>query len=214
MNIFSTNTLRLSYEGCIFVCTNPTPGTPIATSTSVQTSFSATKPHLVIKNNAPVTSTIRAYLHSLNILQIGGTAPATTTSVQAAVVVDSADRTPSAGSQTLTPVNTVLGGKTSVCQVFAVSAANLTAPTAGSAASTVARRQIKGGATVVLDEYELQFGSEQPSVKMANGAVGTFTSSLPPICLLPQQFALLHLWFPGGATNAFTHEFELVLSER
>lgn len=217
MDFAASTPMRLAHEGSLFVCTNPTLGTPAATGTSVPASFSATAPMFVVKNNAPANSGICTWLHSLAVVQIGGTAPASTTSVQSAVVVDSGDRTPTSGTQLLTPVNTVHGGRASTTQVWAVpptgSGANMVAPAAVSA-RTIARRQVKGGATVLLDEYDLLFGGEGPLMKMANSAVGTFSSRYPAVRLLPQHFALIYLWFPGGNTNAFTHEFEMVLSER
>lgn len=213
MDFAASTPMRLAHEGSLFVCTNPTIGTQIATSASVPASFSATAPMFVVKNNALANSGICTWLHSLSVVQIGGTAPASTTSVQSAVVVDSGDRTPTAGSQLLTPINTIHGGRASTTQVWAVNGANITVPAAVSA-RTIARRQVKGGATVLLDEYDFQFGGENPLTKMANAAVGTFSSRYPAVRLLPQHFALIYLWFPGGITNAFSHEFEMVLSER
>jgi hypothetical protein len=214
MNNNVPNLLRIAQDGQLY--TRTTGGTPIATGTSVPTgaSIPATTPLIVVKNNSPIGSGIRTWVHSLNIVQIGGTVPASVTSVQAAVVVDSGDRTPTANLTLATPNNVVIGGRASTSQVWQCNAGNLTVPAASSAAITTARRQIRSGITVLLDEYELRFGSEAPVTKMPTAVVGSFATSLPALVIQPQHFALIYLWFPGGATNAFTHEYEMVLSER
>lgn len=213
MNIYLTDSRMRADEGSLFVCANPTPGTAIATGAAVNATFAATAPHFVVKNNAPAASGTPVWLHSLSILHVGGTAPVGTTSVQSAVILDTGDRTPSAGTSLLTPVNTTFNGKASVCQVWVPNAANPVVP-AAVAPRIVARDIIKSGATVLLDEFEMLFGEDAQSLKGAPSAVGTFSTRAPAVRLLPQQFALIYLWFPGGGTNPFSHEFELMLSER
>ena len=209
-NIFSTTTADRANEASLFVATNPTRGTAIVTGNAF-TAFSATAPFYVIKNNAPVNGGGRTWLHSINMNMV--TVAGTVASVQSAIVIDTGDRTPTAGSVLITPVNTVPGGKASTTQVWVGSGANLTVP-AESSARTIARRQIRGGLNVVVDEYELKFGSDGSAYKTANAAVGTFSSQLPALCLLPQQFALIHFWWPSAAAATMSYEFDMVLSER
>lgn len=209
-NIFSTTTADRANESSLFVATNPTRGTAIVTG-NAQATFSATVPHFVIKNNAASGSGVRTWLHSINMNMV--TVAGSVTSVQSAIVIDTGDRTPTAGSVAITPVNTVPGGKVSTTQLWVGTAANLTVP-AESSARTIARRQIRGGLNVIVDEYEMKFGCDDQSIKMANGAVGTFSTQFPALCLLPQQFALVHLWWLGAAAATMSYEFDMVLSER
>jgi len=213
-NIFTTNAPRLCQEGSLFSCTNITPGTVVNTATPPPQALVATTPLFVIKNNAPATASTRVTLLSLNVQQFG-TVPASVLSVQSAIVIDTGDRTPTAASSSsLTPVNSVIGGKTSTTLVWScLSGQTLTVP-AAVAAKTISRRQVKGGPIINLDEYEFRFGADTQSTKTPPSAVGMFSCSVPSVCLLPQQFALIYIWFPTGITNPFAHEFDLTFSER
>src|SRR5262245_59353979 len=92
----------LAEEGSYYVVTNPTPGTKIDYgSAGTQASFSDTVPFMLLKNNdAPGGK--RVYLDYVKLIQIGGTAPATTTSVQFAAKLDNKNRDNSAGTLTTT----------------------------------------------------------------------------------------------------------------
>ena len=209
----------LSDEGSYFMATNPTPGTAIAYgSAGTQASFSDTVPFMIIKNG-DTSSAIgkRLYIDYLKLIQIGGTAPATTTSVNAALKIDSKNRDPTAGTLTSTiPQNMNADDATgSVSQILVPAGAVATIPAASSAARLVGRALLKGGPTLLLDEYTIQFGgADHPPQGGYLTTVSSYVTRMGPLVIGPQENAVLYLWFPGGATNPFSFEFELGLWER
>lgn len=202
----------LADEGAYF-CANSF-GTTIATAAGGPTSLADTTPLMVMKNNALPASGIRLYLRSIKILQIGGTAPASTTSVQYAFSTDSGNRVPTAGTSTITGVGVNQDSGTLPNGVLYVpNAANPTAPAAVSKRN-VARGQVKGAATAVLDEYNFIFGSLVDVGTVVSAGITRYSQNVPPLVIGPQQFGLFHLYFPSGATNAFTFEYEVTWFER
>ena len=205
-------------EGSYFAFTNPTPGTGVAYgSGGTQASFSDTVPFMLLFNNAAVGSSIRAFLDYIKLIQIGGTAPASTTSVQAAVKIDSSNRLNTAGTlTTITGVNPNQDSSAQpVSKLYVPAGAVATIPAAGSSARLIGRAQLKGGPTLLLDEYNLNFGFDDiPSSGGYLTTVASYQTRMPPVVLGPQQWAVVHLWLPGGATNPFTFEFEVGVRER
>jgi len=125
-----------SDEGSYFAITTPTPGTKVDYgSAGTQTSFSDTVPFMLIKNNDALGGK-RIYLDYLKLIQIGGTAPASTTSVQMAVKIDNINRQNTAGTlTTLTPVSANMdSGLVSIGQWFIPAGAVATIPGGTSAA--------------------------------------------------------------------------------
>lgn len=210
----------LADEGTYYVATNPTPGTGVAYgSGGTQTSFSDTVPFLIIQNTDTQTNSTnkRIYLDYIKIIQFSGTAPASTTSVQLAAKVDTALRTNTAGTMTtITPVSVNCDMPSSpIGRLLCPAGAVATIPAASSAARIVGREQIKGGPTLLLDQYNLSFGC----VDVATGGgylttVAAYNSRMAPVVLGAQQSLVLHLWLPAGATNPFTFEFEAGWWER
>src|ERR1019366_772728 len=91
----------LADEGSYFTITNPTPGAALAYgSAGTQASFSDTVPFFILKNNASSSDPLakRMYLDYIRLIQITGTAPATTTSVQMAIKLDNINCFPTAGT--------------------------------------------------------------------------------------------------------------------
>lgn len=210
----------LADEGSYYVATNPTPGTGVAYgSGGTQTSFSDTVPFLIFQNTDTQTNSTnkRLYLDYIKIIQFSGTAPASTTSVQLAAKIDSALRTNTAGSMTtITPVGANMDMPSSpIGRVLCPAGAVATIPAASNAARIVGREQIKGGPTLLLDQYNLSFGC----VDVATGGgylttVAAYNSRMSPVILGPQMSLVIHLWLPAGATNPFTFEFECGWWER
>lgn len=208
----------LADEGSYFVATNPTPGTAIAYGAAgTQASFSDTVPFFVIKNNASPGGK-RTYLDYLKLLE-NGTAPATTTAVQLAIKVDSANRFPTSAVSTfqaISPVNVNADDSTQPqTQLWVPNGAVATIPASSGSARLVARSQLKGGPTLNLDEYKISFGV----VDVASDGgylttVASYSTRNSPIVLGPGEYAIIYLWFPGGATNPFSFEFELGFWER
>lgn len=208
----------LADEGSYFVATNPTPGTKIDYgSAGTQASFSDTVPFMVFQNTAVAGSGIRMFLDYVRLLQIGGTAPATTTSVQIAAKIDSVLRTETAGALTgTTPLNANSGSsRQPIGRVRVPNGAVATIPAATGAARLVGRAQLKGGPTLVLDEYNVGFGLvDTPPMGGYLTTVSSYWTRLAPVVLDPQTSCVLYLWLPGGATNPFSFEFETAWWER
>jgi hypothetical protein len=208
-------------EGSYFVTTNPTPGTGLAYgSAGTQVSFSDTVPFIQVINTGnpsdPSAKTI--WLDYLKLVQFGGTAPATTTSVQLAAKVDNGFRAATAGTPVVhTPVvpNMNLANIAPVGRVIVHTGAVATIPAASGAARVVSRCQLKGGPTLLLDEHQVQFGALDA---ISGGGylttVAAYASRSGPVGVGPGQSLTIHLWFPAGATNPFTYEYELGHFER
>jgi len=213
---------NLSDEGSYFSVTNPTPGTGIAYgSAGTQASFSATTGFMVWKNTAASgdPSAKRIYLHYVKVVQIGGTAPASNTSVQYAFVTDSGNRVPTANASFFGPGGLIVPSNQDVStqSVATFWTPNAGVPTVPAAISPrlCGRGQMKGGARTLLDSCVWCFGAlDNPGSSPSFAAAGKFCENLPPIILGPQEFGILYLWFPAGVTNPFTFEFEAGWWER
>lgn len=208
---------NLTEEGSYFVYTNPTPGTVLAYGAAgTQAAFSDTVPFMILQNLDAVGGK-RICLDYLKLIQIGGTAPATTTSVQAACKVDLALRTPTAGTTTTLVAaqpNGDVSGK-SIGSLIVASGAVATIPAASANARLVGRAQLKGGPTLVLDEYAIAFGMvDAPPQGGYLTTVSSYVTRMPPCEVPPGGSAVIYLWLPGGATNPFSYEFELGAWER
>lgn len=211
----------LADEGSYFITTNPTPQSVLAYgSAGTQTSFSDTVPFMQIINtgtpgdlSAPVI-----YPDYLKILQIGGTAPATTTSVGYAIKLDNGFRTATAGTPiTALPVsaNMNLASVAPAGRLVYFTGAVATIPAASAAARVVGRGQVKGGPTLVLDEYTIGFGLvDAPPSGGYLTTVSSYTTRSPAMGIGPGQSLTVYLFFPGGATNPFSYEFEFAHWER
>ena len=207
-------------EGTYFSITNPTPGTAIAYGSSgTQATFVDTVPFLQILNtgnpgdpNAPIV-----YPDYIKLAQLG-TAPASTTSVRAALKLDNGFRVATAGTPaTNVPLSTNMNLATAqpASRVVTFSGAVATIPAASAAARLVANWQVKGGPTLNLDEYITAFGINDAA--LGGGyltTVASYEARVPPVAIGPGQCLTMYLWFISGITNPFSYEFEIGLWER
>lgn len=206
----------LADEGAYFVATNPTIGTGVAYA--LQTSFSATAAFLALFNNNPasVGGGRNLYLDTLRLI-LTGTAPATTVSLEGAVVLDTKDRTPTANNARITPANVSGDDPADASNVVlqAFSAGAMTVPAAGGGARTVSRFHLATGLGITGDEYCVEFGGPQ----MQHGFMGLtaaratvparIATHAPPVVIPPQTWGLVHLWWLTATTNAPNFEYEL-----
>lgn len=211
----------LAAEGSYFVTTNPTPSTGIAYGSSgSQATFSDTVPFLQIINtgNPGDPSAPVVYPDYIKLIQIGGTAPASTTSVNAVLRLDNGFRSATAGTPTTNlPVcaNMNLATAAPAARIVTFSGAVATIPALSAAGRQVGRALLKGGPTLLLDEYAIAFGLNDPPTQGGYlTTVAAYTSRMPAFGIGPGQSATLHLFMAGAATNAFTYEFELAHWER
>jgi hypothetical protein len=202
----------LADEGAYFVATNPTPGSAI--TYAITTAFSDTVgAYFAIKNNdsASNTSYKRVYLDYIKLLV--NTVPASATAVHYAIKVDNVSRYTSGGS-IITPVSTNMdiANTGTVAQMWAGA---LTLTAAGSSARIVARGTLRGVIPTINDSYVINCGGMDGGGSLASAAAsGRAVDSCPPIIIGPQQFALVHLWFPSNAATAGQFEFEVGWWER
>jgi hypothetical protein len=211
----------LADEGSYFVTTNPTPQTVLAYGAAgTQAAFSDTVPFMQLINtgNPGDPAAPLVWFDYLKLIQIGGTAPATTTSVGFAIKVDNGFRAATAGTPvTATPVspNMNLATAQPAARLVYFTGAVATIPAASAAARLVARGTLKGGPTLVLDEYTISAGAVDGTPMGGYlTAVAAYNTRVPPIGIGPGQSMTIHLFFPGGATNPFSYEFELGHWER
>jgi len=207
-------------EGAYFTTTNPTPGTGLAYgSAGTQATFSDTVPFFQIINTdnpGPQAKTI--WLDYLKLIHFGGTAPASSTSVQYTIKIDNGYRASTAGTPTsATPVSPNMNLPTSVAPVGRVvyyTGAVATIPAASQAARVVGRGMLKGGPTLLLDQYTLLFGGADAVQGGYLTTVSQSTERTAAVGIGPGQSATIHLWMPSAITNPFTYEFEMCHFER
>ena len=219
----------LAEEGSVYVATNPTPGTGVARAANAagNNTFVNTTALLVVGNMAPLNSPApspRVYLDKLRLMATS-TAVLTATSMQFVVETDNINRAPTAGASTRSPfapwnVNMdAMNANAQFTRIWEWSAADLTVPASGSAARRC-RFSIPCGVMVTLDQYVVNFGAEAEYSVKNGGAAARATDPAsavccaPPVIIGPQQYAVIYMWVPSGASNAFTAEYELTVIER
>lgn len=206
-------------EGVLYVGTNPTIGTAIATTTSVVDAGNSgatsaqTRPLIILYNaNQPsAQSPVNLYPLTLN-MQVSQV-PTSATSWQMAMWLEpiGASAYTSGGSQ-ITPValNQALGG-TSRAQLYFGA---LTAAATTTGGRLVSRRQVNSAIPVTLDQWLFVFGTMGGSDQIAGGSgAKNLRMALPPIVVPPSWALKVGMW---GASNAAapSWEFEFVYAER
>lgn len=200
----------LAEEGTLFVATNPTIGTGI--SASIQTSYAATNGLLNIRNNAGAGG-VRIYPLWLRL--ICTTVPASATSAQIAVAIDSSIRYSSGGTQITALNNANMDSARTSSAVLWFGALTLNAASGNQ--RIVGRSMLASVIPVALDEYIIFFGPYGGDFGTLGGTTATRrTLSSVPIVLGPNanHNMSLHAWYPANATTAAQFEFEFCWIER
>lgn len=207
----------LAEEGVLYVATNPTPGTAIATTTSVVDAGNAgatsaqTRPVAIIYNANQPASLVNLFPLTFNMIL--SQVPTSGTSWQMAMWLEpvGASAYTSGGSQ-ITPVaaNQAIS-TTSRAQIYfgAITAA---ATTTGG--RLISRRQINPVIPVTLDQWFFSFGKMFSGDQIAAGAGAKNVMIALPAVVIPPLWALkIGMW---GAANAAapSWEFELQYAER
>lgn len=204
----------LADEGALFVATNPTPGTPIATTTSI-TSETQASPVMVIQNGwAPSDPNAKnIYLQYLRMLV--SQVPTSATSWQMTIRSDSNPAAYTSGGSQITPQNVNVGsGITSKANIYF---GNITAvTTAGQAAARlISRVQVNPVVPVTTDQWNFIFGTMGIGSDQISGgaAAKNVVFALPSIIIPPGYNVRIYQW---GASNAAapSWEFELGYAER
>ena len=203
----------LTAEGGLFVATNPTPGTAIATTTSITTE-DQTKPVLLLQNGYSATDSNAKNLYPISLNMLISQVPTSATDWQLAIRLDLQSAKYTSGGSTITPVN--CGGNssaTSPAKIYFGAVVGLTMST--SLGRLVSRRQINSVVPVTKDQWYFSFGDTGSSSDQIAGGAGAknVNFTLPPIVLAPQWWLAIDMW--GGSNAAApSWEFELVYAER
>jgi hypothetical protein len=208
-------------EGSYFVVTNPTPGTAIATTTSVvddatgATTHAQQKPVMYLQNQWPsnAPSSQNVYLRYLKMIISQVPTSATVWKYAMRLSPNTAKMT-TAGTL-CTPVNP--NGNSGQLSKLFVSFGTVT--TTDSATDVgqrlVANGQVTGAIPVANDEWMFTFGQAASSFDQigTQTLVKRLTIPVPPIIIPPQWGMTLEMW---GASNAAapSWEFEMGYIER
>jgi hypothetical protein len=194
-------------EGDYLLGGTPTPGTGV--SYNIQTSFSDTVPFLYIYN--PGTNGTSLYLDMIRFIVT--VAPASTTSAQYALVLDTVARALGTNNTTAATLNNPNGNTplSSAATLNYQSSATASAIAASSSAKKVVGRGNIGGLTIVGDEMTLAFGQTYtgtPGGTAVEGAgqPGAHIFSTPPVIVPPLASLTMHLWFVGNSATAMSYE--------
>ena len=203
----------LAADGYYFRACNPTFGTGIAQG--IQASFSDTANVLCVIRNTSASGTGPTIFFDY-IRLINTAARSSTTSSQLGIILDTANRYSSGGTQ-LIPSNVNTGvGNASVADIRfgAVTA------TAASAKRQISRAVIKTQAApcwTVGDQVLINFGSNSGSIGLLSGSSASqFCIDCGPVALGPggNHSLLIHMWNAANATTAPSWEVEIAWWER
>lgn len=210
---------NLADEGSYFVASNPTPGTGVAHA--LVTAFSATSALFAIKNGWTPTDpkAKRLYLDRLTLMLTA--APTAGVSLEFLIVLDPADRTPSANTTTIRGVNVNGDDSTaSPADIEAFNAGALTVPAAGKLARQAARIKMPVGLNIIGDVYEVQFGgvdqgmAAPPLTAIKAAQPAKVVAHAAPVIVGPGQWCVIHRWALTEATTPPSYEWELGYFER
>lgn len=202
-------------EGSYFrALASSTPGGGVAQA--ITTSFSATAVPLVMVNGSSSKIIIPHYIRLVNTA-----AGSTTTSSQAAISIDTANRYSSGGTDLLTLVycaNTAYGPASSLSKLRA---GTVTASAAGGGTRYVSNFSLKAQTApcwTVGDEVLISFGDAGLSghAGLTSGAATvSIVRNVGPVILGAQNSSMiLHLWNVANATTAPSWAFEIAWWER
>ena len=206
-------------EGSFFVATNPTPGTAIATTTSVvddatgATTHAQQKPVLLIQNQNTVASGYNIYLEYLKmfIVQV----PTSATAWRYAMRLDPLSTKLTTAGTVITPQN-VNGNSSTLSRAYInFGAITTTDSTASPQQRLIANGQVSQAIPVANDEWFFNFAATFASIdsSITSANVKRMSIPVPPVIIPPGWFFTLEMW---GASNAAapSWEFELGFVER
>ena len=210
--VSTLNQFQFGVEGSAYSVTTPTPGTGIALTIGAQTTFNALAPALLIRNSGSTALDADLIMRRLRLICTAtGTA---LTSLESAIVIDTANRYTSGGLP-MTPNNNNTSVSTpSNAQVYNASTA-IVAAAVGAGTRIVNRSKVRTGIPVVGDEYVFNFGAEPtPETGAISGtAAARFGCGLGPVVIAPGGTFLFYLWGPSQ-TGAPSYELTLEYVER
>lgn len=195
-----TGQLGAGYSGAYYTGCNPTPGTAIATTTSI-TAFTAISP-VICMYNSDIASTGRDIILdflSMRIVQV----PTSATEWEFAWVTDQTDRWTSGGTLVApTNVNTRIANQSINRYRFGA----IVAPAASGNVRIHSRGLVRDQIPVILDTTTFRFGSDSEGGSFAPSTGNIHQGiTLPPLVIGPGHSALLYLW---GTSNGAAPTWE------
>jgi hypothetical protein len=203
--------LNLADEGTVFIASNPTPGTGLATITAL-TTLVDTSPFLLVQNQWQASDP-QSCRHYPVLIKLQVTAPGTAgTQIRYAVKTDQArsDRYTSGGTTLVSNPCNYSNSSKSVAYAGAIVAA--TAPQAKLLGNGLIRPVIP----VIGDTYTINFGGidvTSNSLAVAGTAIANVNNYHPPVSIGPQEWLAFHIWLPSQSA-ASSYEVEYTFIER
>lgn len=208
-------------EGSYFIATNPTPGTVIATTTSIRDATNAGSnsaqlyPVMLVYNPLPTSSLdVAKTIYPQYLWMMISQVPTTATTCDMAIWLEPNGASAyTTGGSTITPVALNPGVLTASRAKIYFGAITAAATTSGGV--LVSRRRIVSAIPVTLDEWVFTFGDIVDSTNfLSNPAtLKRVTIPLPPIAI-PPGFAMKFGVFAAASTAAMSWEFEMGYVER
>ncbi len=193
----------LADEGSYYISTNPTPGTPIAATTSITTyaDTAGAVGNYFYWRNTDVNGGKRVYMDYLKLMIVQ--VPTNATSWQWALVTDYGTARYTSGGSAITPVppNGDVG-RPSILQMYA----GAVTTAVGVSKRIVGRGTFRGVIPTTFDTFILVFGGTGGGGTMASAAAsGRVVDVTSPVILGPGQNLTMLMW---GAANAAAPSFE------
>lgn len=212
MSLWGAGYQSLVDEGAVFLATNPTMGTAIATTTSI-TSEDQTKPVLVLANTASASDPNAKTIYPKYLNMLLSQVPTSATDWQMSIRMDNNTSVYTSGGSSITPVNANSGS--SITSKSALYFGAVVAVTTNSQGRLVCRRQLNSAVPVTKDQWFFGFGEGILSSDQIAGGSGAknVTFSLPGLAIAPGWNMRIQMW--GGSNAAApSWEFEMGWVER
>lgn len=207
-------------EGSIFIATNPTPGTPIATTTSVVdagntgATSAQTRPVMIVYNNGPSGNNASKSIYPLYLSMFITQVPTSATRWDMAMWLEPIGASAyTSGGSSIVPVaaNQAVGNISQANIYFGA----ITAAATTSGGKLVARKLVNAAVPVTLDEWVFSFAPIECTTNILSGGASAKRITLPcPPLIIPPGYALkMGMW---GTSNAAapSWEFEFCYAER
>ena len=207
-------------EGGLFIATNPTPGTAIATTTSVVDAGNSgatsaqTRPVMIVYNPGVAGDVNARSIYPRYLSMMISQVPTLATTWEMAMWLEPIGASAwTSGGSTITPVKANPQGTFNSGAKIYFGALTAAATTSG--AALVSRKRVNPAIPVTLDEWVFNFGSLEACTNVLSGGASAkrITIPCPPLCIPPSYALKMGMW---GAANAAapSWEFEFLYSER
>lgn len=199
-------------EGSYFTATNPTPGTGIATTTSI-TAETQTSSVLLIQNQWNPANSLAKNIYPLSLKMLFTAAPTSATFWQYSLRLDLSNPSKyTSGGSSIIPVN--VNGYTTGASQAAIYFGALVALTSSTNSRLVGGGMLSPTIPLVKDTHTIVFGRQVSAPLINTTAVnGNRVENVAPVVIPPGGWLALQLW-GGSNAGAPAWEFQLDYVER